>query len=270
MSVSIIGLSVTQKIKSTFSVSVFRALALLSLVISTGCATVTQPDPNDPWESYNRSMFEFNDAVDQYTLKPVSQAYDYVTPEFVQNRVTNFFSNLDDLNNFVHGVLQFEFETAMQDFSRFLINSTIGLGGLFEVTEDLGILTPKHNQDMGKTLATWGVGQGPYVVLPLLGPATTRSAAGRVPDIFLSPMFYLGGPYADEISYSLTALELIDLRKSLLDVEDLIVGDRYDAVRDAYLSHRYYIIHGELPVSEDDAFLDDSEEGGDDWGDDDW
>lgn len=250
------------------------AFGLFAMLFFSGCATVHNPDPNDPWESYNRTMFEFNDTVDRYTLKPVAQAYDYVMPEFAEQRVSNFFSNLDDLGNFVHGILQLDFETAFQDLTRFIFNTTLGLGGLFEVTEDLGFLTPKHQQDMGVTLASWGVPQGPYVVLPLLGPATVRSAVGKVPDYFISPGYVIGahtqwlGENDTEIGYGVTALDIIQTRAELLDLEELLIGDRYTAVRDAYLNRRTFIITGEQPVSESDPFLDEASE--DEGWDDEW
>ena len=145
---------------------------LLGAVLLTGCATVANPDPRDPLESYNRSMTNFNEQVDAMVLKPVATAYKEVMPGPVRTGVSNFFANLGDVWSFVNNVLQLRGEAAASSFMRVNVNTFMGLGGLLDIASELGI--DRYKQDFGLTLGRWGVGTGPYLVLPILGPSTVR------------------------------------------------------------------------------------------------
>ncbi|AMO57226.1 hypothetical protein GZ77_16510 [Endozoicomonas montiporae] len=202
---------------------------------------------DDPWENVNRSIFGFNDWVDTHALKPAAQGYDKITPKPIQSLVSNFFSNLGELRNAVNSLLQLKPVDTLTAVGRFGLNSTIGMLGLLDVASPLGI--ERRYQDFGLTLAHWNVPSGPYVVMPLLGPRTVRSGVGIVPDSMVSPK-QMVEPMSDRIIAN--GLDIVNTRAALLTSEDLIVGDRYSFIRDAYLQRRNYIITGELP--EDDDF----------------
>lgn len=203
----------------------------------------------DPWESFNRKIFAFNDRVDRWVLRPVAKGYRAVTPDFVESGVSQFFSNLGEIRNLFNAGLQWKWGEAGRSVSRFGINSTFGFFGVLDVASDLNI--EKVDEDFGQTLGAWGVGGGPYVVLPFLGPSNIRDTVSILPDRLLDPT-----QYVDHVptGNSLLALELVDLRASLLDIDNIISGDRYAFIRDAYLQRRDYLVNdGEV----EDDFLDD-------------
>ena len=226
-------------------------LLLLSATLLSGCATVSgPPDPRDPWESYNRSVFEFNDAVDRAVTKPLARGYKRVTPEFLDNGITNFFSNLDDIRVALYDVLQLKFDHAARDLGRVAWNSSVGLFGFIDVASRLDL--PKRDEDFGQVLGYYGVPSGPYFVLPFWGPSTVRDAPSIYVDYLASPTF----DYWDEPeSWYLLGLNLLDKRADLLQVEDLaqeMSYDRYAFFRDAYLQRREYQIYdGQVPQEED-------------------
>ena len=160
------------------------ALLLLITAISLNAIALNPAVANeieeDPWQGFNRSMFEFNEGVDKYVAKPVAQGYQAITPQFIDTGITNFFSNLEDALIIVNDIFQLKPLQALSDTSRFLINSTVGLFGFFDVASHLGL--EKHNEDLGQTLGYWGVGSGPYVMLPLLGPSNVRDGFGLAGD----------------------------------------------------------------------------------------
>ncbi|MCF7203597.1 MlaA family lipoprotein [Pseudomonas oligotrophica] len=207
---------------------VLAAVAALS-------ALPLQAAEEDPWEGVNRAIFRFNDTLDTYTLKPLAKGYQKVTPDFVEDRVSNFFGNLGDVVVMTNDLLQGKPRDAGIDASRILFNTTFGLLGFFDVATHMGL--QKNDEDFGQTLGAWGLGNGPYVVLPLLGPSTIRDAAGRVPDAFLQPY-----PYMDHVpTRNLTrGVELVDTRAGLLSAERMITGDKYVFVRNAYLQNREF------------------------------
>jgi|TARA_R110000850_G_scaffold416_23_gene2500 phospholipid-binding lipoprotein MlaA len=191
----------------------------------------------DPWEPVNRVIFSFNDTLDRFTLKPAAKAYDTVVPQPVSNSVSNVFSNLGEPRNFVHNVLQGKLHEAGIDTARFLLNTTVGVVGVFDVATRMGL--QRNDEDFGQTLGAWGVPSGPYVVLPLLGPSTLRDGAARVPESYANYM------YAEQVDHvptrnTLIGTDLIDTRASLLSREELIRGDRYRFVRNAYLQNREF------------------------------
>ncbi len=217
-------------------------------ILSAACATATSPDTRDPWESVNRSIYNFNDTVDRAVGRPVAQAYKDYVPVALQRGTANFFSNLDDVAVIINDILQFKFAQAVQDFARLIVNSIIGVYGLFDVATELDL--PKHKEDFGQTLATWGVGDGPYMVLPFLGPSTLRDTASIPVDWKTDPVMYI-----DDINTRNGAvlLRLIDKRASYLEASrtmDKSGIDPYVFMRDAYYQYRANLIHDGNPPAE--------------------
>ena len=212
----------------------WRSTAMLALAVSlTGCASMSD---KDPYEKYNRSVFKFNDAVDRNALKPAATAYKKVLPSFVQTGVNNFFFNLADVWSSANNLMQGKGERGLSDFTRFIINSTFGLGGVIDLASDAGL--QRHSEDFGQTLGYWGVPSGPYVMLPLLGPSTLRDTAGLPVDIAADPWGYGISPRARNIG---TVVRVIDQRAVLLDASNILEGaalDRYEFIRDGYLQQR--------------------------------
>ncbi len=227
--------------------------ATAAATVLAGCAT--SGNPKDPIEGYNRAMFSFNETVDKAVIKPVAQGYNYVTPQPVQTGVSNFFGNLADIWTSVNNLLQGKPGDALSDAGRVLINSTVGILGLFDVATPMGL--EKHEEDFGQTLGRWGVGDGAYVVLPILGPRTVRDTVGLAADIYTDPVRDADA----HRGYRNTAIALraIDTRADLLKAEDALEAaalDKYAYVRDAYLQHRRSAIYdGNPPRQADDAAL---------------
>ncbi len=261
-------LMAVDEIKREFSMSTHAALrptrllkgiALTSLVaLAAGCATVPggeARDPRDPWESYNRSMFQFNDAVDRVVLKPVATVYRDVLPQPVRTGASNFFSNLGDVWSFVNNVLQAKPVGALSSFWRVVINSTMGLGGVLDPASEMRL--ERHREDFGQTLARWGVPNGPYFVLPLLGPSTVRDTAGLPVDWYGQPLGYL-----NDVAWrnSLAGVQIINTRAGLLTTTDVLESaalDRYTFQRDAFLQKRRNDIYdGNPPQNEERYDLD--------------
>ena len=217
-----------------------RLAAWLALIVGavllTGCATVANPDPRDPLESYNRGMTDFNEQVDAMVLKPVATAYKEVTPAPVRTGVRNFFANLGDVWSFVNNVLQLRAEAATASFTRVNVNTFFGLGGLLDIASEMGI--ERHRQDFGLTLGRWGVGTGPYLVLPILGPSTVRDTVALPVDFYGNPVSYVDPVSARN---SLYALRAVDVRANLLRagaVLDSAALDKYSFTRDVFLQVR--------------------------------
>ncbi|CRM15121.1 MULTISPECIES: MlaA family lipoprotein [Pseudomonas] len=205
------------------------------------CATVllapfaVQAAEDDPWESINRPIFTFNDTVDTYALKPLAQGYQWVTPQFVEDGIHNFFRNIGDVGNLANNVLQLKPHNAGVDTARLLVNTTFGVLGFIDVGTKMGL--QRSDEDFGQTLGYWGVGSGPYVMLPLLGPSTLRDAPSKYVDSYTQPYRYM-----DDVSVrnSVMGLNIVDTRASLLDSERLITGDKYTFIRNAYLQNREF------------------------------
>lgn len=213
---------------------------LLALqLLAVGCATVSPgagADPRDPWESYNRQVWRFNDAVDQAVLLPVARGYRAVVPEPVRTGVSNFFGNLSDVWSLVNHVLQLKPRESAQTLARVGLNSTVGLFGLIDVAS--GVNLQRQREDFGQTLGYWGLPSGPYLVLPLLGPSTLRDTAA----LPIDRQGDLVGTIGDtQTRMVLNGTRLIDLRAGLLEagrVLDAAALDRYTFVRDAHLQRR--------------------------------
>ena len=214
----------------------FLALAALMLA---GCATLPsgKPDPRDPLERFNRSVFAFNDALDKAVARPVAKAYVKVTPRIVRTGVSNVFNNLNTLGTTVNDVLQGKMRQAGHDSARFLLNSTLGLGGLFDPATAAGL--ELNDEDFGQTFGKWGVKSGPYLMLPFLGPSTFRDSVGRLADQFTYPVSYLED---DSTRIWIRAVDLLDMRAGLLDLDAQIDKsyDRYAFIRNAWLQRREF------------------------------
>lgn len=219
-----------------------RALLVINIVFLSACAT-TGPDGEvnvDPYEGFNRKIFSFNDGLDRYILKPVSKGYQYITPNFIERGISNFFSNLSEVGSLVNATLQGKPVQGAKHTGRLLINSTIGLAGLFDVAKYMK-LEKMDGEDFGQTLAVWGVNSGPYIVLPFLGSSTIRGGVSIPVENALDPLTYY--PEDVETRLALKSLEIIDLRARLLQAEEFITGDRYLFIRDAYLQRREFLIN---------------------------
>lgn len=200
---------------------------------------------DDPLENLNRKIFAFNDVLDTYALKPVAQTYQYVTPEPLQTMVDNFFANLSEVRNIASAGLQLKGDDVVVSSGRLLINSTFGILGLIDVATALGL--DRRYSDFGLAFAHWGIPSGPYLVLPLLGPATLRSGVGLVPNALISPVSYIDDNTSRLV---ISGIDVINRRTQLLDAEDLIIGERYSFIRDSYLQRREFLITGQQ--AEDD------------------
>ena len=217
-----------------------RPLIILASLILGGCAsTSTTPNPSDPFEGFNRGMYSFNDALDRAVLKPVAKGYKAALPDRARKMVHNFFSNIDDIFVTGNDLLQLKFKQAASDFTRVWVNSIFGVFGLFDVADNL----EKHNEDFGQTLGYWGVGSGPYLVLPLLGPSSLRDGTGLAVDSYYGVIENIEDI---PVRNSLWATNKIDLRAQLLDTETIIEGtvvDRYSFIRDGYLMRRQSLVY---------------------------
>lgn len=233
--------------KSSFC---FVVLTLAGLAVLSGCAT--GPGAKDPLEPFNRTVWSLNEAVDGAVVKPLAETYQAAVPEFARGRVRSFFSNLNDTVVLVNSVLQLKGAESVTTAGRLLINSTIGVFGLFDVATEMGM--EKGNEDFGQTLGKWGVGPGPYVVLPLLGPSNARDVLGVTVDIHTNPLSNVHDTATRNV---LLGTVVVDERESLLSFDKIIDAaavDRYSFVRDAYLQRRRSLVWDGAPPREREEF----------------
>jgi len=233
------------------------ARCLLVLALALPCAQVAQGSDVDPLEPINRPIFAFNDMLDTFVLRPAAKGYDYVVPQGMQLGIGNFFGNMLDVNRALNSLLQGKWSGARDSAGRVLVNSTLGMFGFFDVATELGI--ERQRADFGETLASWGVPQGPYLVVPLFGPRTVRSGAGTLVDTFASVPFYIED---STVTWSLFSLGIVHARARLLDSDQLMSGDRYIFIRDAYLQQRA------ARLSDDGVVKDEFSDFEDDWSED--
>lgn len=230
-----------------------QALIVIFILCAGHSIAVQAEESKDPWEGFNRKIFSFNEGLDKYLLKPTAKGYRAITPDPVENSISNVFSNVGEVKNILNDVLQWKWKQAGNDSGRFLINSTLGLVGLFDVAKHMG-LPESDGEDFGQTLAAWGVGQGPYLVLPLFGPSSLRGGISIPVDSYSDPFRYV-----DHVPTrnTITGVKLIDTRAQLLQAEELISGDKYVFIRDAYLQRREFLVNdGEV----EDTFGEDFED----------
>lgn len=235
-----------------------RLVLLFSLLLpaSPWAQEVERTSDVDPWEPVNRKIYAFNDTLDRWLLRPVAEGYKFVMPDAAERGVTNFIANIYEFNSFFNSLLQGEFVGATHAGGRFVVNSTLGLLGIFDVATPMGI-TP-FRADFGQTLYVWGVDAGPYVMLPVFGPRTVRSAVGYFTDTYTSIPYLIN---EQTWAWTFWTVEVIDYRARILDAEDLMTGDRYVFLRNAYLQRREaFDTRGEV----EDTFSD-FEEDSEDW-----
>jgi phospholipid-binding lipoprotein MlaA len=229
-----------------------KLLALIfATLVAAGCATIP-PDagknPTDPWEVYNRNVFEFNERADAYVIRPVAEGYAKVVPGPVRDCIGNIFRNVGDVGNALNNLLQGKAYEASSDICRVVINSTVGLLGCFDVATRVGLT--RSNEDFGQTLGKWGIGPGPYFVLPILGPSTVRDTFGRAVDTYVDPVTHI---QYDAYEIAAQTVKAIDLRASLLQASRLLEGaalDKYQFIRDGYLQRRRNLIYDGNPPRE--------------------
>jgi phospholipid-binding lipoprotein MlaA len=223
---------------------------LLSGLLSFVGPHLIAEEVGDPWEGMNRKIYAFNTKADDLVLKPVAKAYTKVLPSPVRSGISNFFSNFGypmvALNQFLQG----KGKKGFADTGRFLVNTTLGIGGLFDPATGMGLV--KHNESFSQTFGRWGISSGPYLVIPLWGASSIRGGAGALGDVFAHPMRYV--VTSDPLMYGLTGTNLLNTRAELLNLEQFLLGDKYIFLRDAYLQREDFLIQdGEV----DDPFLDD-------------
>lgn len=215
-------------------------LAILFILIS---APMAQAAESDPLESVNRVTHHFNQVVDRWVMKPAAGTYNTATPGFLRQGIGNFFGNLDEVRVILNDVAQLKFGQAARDLGRLTINSTLGLGGLLDVADsEFGL--EKNRQDFGKTLAHYGVNEGPYLVLPFFGPSTVRDAFGLGIDGIVEPVRQIDHTTTRN---SMLLTEVVDYRANYLSLDDFIIGDHYLFLREAYLQQREFEVSGSLP-----------------------
>ncbi len=228
-----------------------RWLHLLALALGlllSGCATGPNASPADPLEPWNRGVYRFNDALDRAVLKPVAESYQANVPDLLRQGVGNFFANLGDAWTFVNSALQLKGEAAGESLTRFWVNTLMGLGGVLDVASEMQIT--RHNEDFGQTLGYWGVGPGPYLVLPLLGPSTVRDTAALPADWQGDALSHVSDT---GVRTTGIALRVVDRRARLLKQEALLEGaalDKYTFLRDAYLQYRLNAVYDGEPPEE--------------------
>ena len=203
----------------------------------------------DPFKDLNEKTHNLNQGLDESIATPIAKVYRKITPDFVEVGVTNFTDNIEDINIALNNLLQAKIKDGLSDILRFTINSTIGLLGFFDVASSIGL--PKHSEDFGQTLAVWGVSDGPYIVLPVLGPSTLRDTLARIPEAFMTPLLLIDH---DRTGYELTAIDLLDKRARYLGLESIVVGDEYLFYRDAYFQSREFDINDGLIEDDFDDF----------------
>ncbi|MGC1387894.1 MAG: VacJ family lipoprotein [Steroidobacteraceae bacterium] len=234
-----------------------RALAIIVAAGLSACVTLppnSPRSPQDPWEPWNRGVYKFNDAIDRGIAKPVARAYVRAVPKPIRTGIRNFFSNLNTPTVMINDALQGKFKAAANDLGRFLLNTTVGIGGLLDPATSAGL--DRNDEDFGQTLGHWGVHAGPFLELPVLGPSDLRDAPATVVDAYTNPRQYI---HNTDVKYGLLLPLLVDRRAALLPYDETLknVFDKYVFIRDAYLAHRAYLVSDgkitEEPLIDPDA-----------------
>ena len=227
----------------------FAVVILSGVMTLSGCASFRTAAPGDPIEPINRGIYSFNSTFDHYLLKPIAKGYDAVVPGLVKAGVSNVFQNVSDAQSLVSDALQLKGAKFGDDLGRVMLNTTFGIGGIFDLATQLGI--ERGNEDIGQTLGYWGIGAGPYLVIPFLGPSSLRDAVGRFGDSKLNALSYVSSV---PVRNSLTGLGVVDARVGLFPAEDLLNQaslDKYTFLRSAYLQRRQsLVLDGKRPKDE--------------------
>ena len=226
-------------------------LFLILLLFSTNLTFSNSEEVNnDPWENLNRKTHNFNMTLDDYVIRPIAETYDFIIPEFVQTGFSNVFDNLGAPVSAANNLIQFKPVGFITETSRFILNSTFGIFGLFDVASRLGI--KERNEDFGQSLGHWGFASGPYLVIPFFGPSSVRDGFSLAPDYYLRPDLVRFEDNKSDLA--LNGLSVVNLRAGLLSISDLSGNDQYSFYRDAYLQRREYEINdGKI----DDSLFDD-------------
>jgi phospholipid-binding lipoprotein MlaA len=236
-------------------------LLMSSLVISSllaGCASTAKTNELDPWEGWNRGTQEFNDDLDKAILKPMAKGYKWITPKFVDDGISNFFSNMNDIGVTLNDFMQLKMAQGGMDASRFLINTTAGVAGFIDVAKMIDL--PKHNEDFGQTLGFWGVPTGNYLVVPFLGASSPREVAGAVGDALMNPLTYTfalagGSAVVSAVNAGAKTVDVTDTRSDLMTTEKIVDEasvDRYSFIKNSYQQRREYLLHdGNVPEEEE-------------------
>jgi phospholipid-binding lipoprotein MlaA len=251
--IDIIGLVLKNKgrgviVFSLARVRVLLAAAVLSIPLLGGCASTG--DPRDPFEPMNRAVYQFNDELDKALVRPVAEAYRHFVPPVVRTGIGNFFSNINDVLIALNNALQGKMPEAINDLGRVAVNTTLGVLGFRDVATELGV--PKNDEDFGQTLGRWGFRDGPYIVLPILGPSSVRDTFGWAGDIYTHPLGYVDNVNARN---SLIGLRFVTVRADLLEATNILETaalDPYEFVRDAYLQRRRNLVYDGKPPEEKD------------------
>ena len=214
---------------------------------------ILSDEVNDPFENINRNIYVFNEKVDEIILRPSAIFYSNTTPKFLKKGISNFFDNINEIDNSFNQLLQGKPLKSFNDLSRFVINTSIGLGGLIDVASEFGL--EEHDEDFGQTLAVWGFGEGPYLMLPFLGPSNGRDIFSRPVTSFFEGTFHMDNA---NVTISLTALDAIETREKLLQIESLISGDEYTFIKVSYSQSRTYEINDGLVL--EDSFVDEMDD----------
>jgi len=236
-------------------------MVLLSTLVLQGCIVTKGSNPDDPYEAINRKIYRFNTTLDSIFLKPPAKLYVAVVPAKIRAGVNNAYNNVNMIPTVGNDILQAKGQDVIKDTWRFIINTTIGMGGIFDPASTFGL--PPHSNDLGLTFAQWGDKKSPYIMLPFLGPSTIRDGMGLLFEYtFLTPYPYIR---TDEVIYGLVVLRYIDLRSQMFDAERLMANaiDKYSFMRDAYLQHRNFLINGEQQDTGDLYVDDEAEENND-------
>lgn len=237
---------------SNFSPPVTRSRSLSAMLLTAALCTpavsMAQDSEEDPWGPVNKRIFAFNQHFDDWFMRPLARGYAAVVPPPAQKGVRNFFSNLDDVTVMFNNALQGKPADAASDGGRFLLNTTFGVAGLWDMARHVGL--EKNNEDFGQTLGVWGVEPGPYFIIPFIGPSTLRDTVGFGVDVATSPVSSPEDPAARN---SLHALRILDTRVQALQLDDLMYGDVYIFMREAYLQQRQYeVMDGEVSRENDE------------------
>jgi len=226
-------------------------LIIFTLILLSGCSYQNEliNDPIDPLENRNRSIYTFNENLDEAILEPAADGYDYITPKFLQKGFNNFFDNINYPVTIINQLLQGNIGESLQDTLRFTINTTIGVFGLFDPASSMGLT--EHDEDFGQTLAVWGVKEGPYLMLPFFGPKTLRSLTGDLTDVLFNPLLNIDDT---NLKIKTNLINILQDRSDLSTLEEELDNsfDPYQYIKDSYIQNRKYKINNGIITEEED------------------